>query len=360
MAQFSLTSLKPDTGRAVPADLTQPGTFKVAPVEPAQPGGKPLSSIGIGKPLTVELVYASVGGMQDWSKDLLICSMVKQIPVFDAAPRAVNVLTTVGSKKRFARRIDSISAGEPWTPVIYHSPSLSTRAIAVTVEATFDRFDPSILQTVGKLLKSAGGLPIFAPASVVLGVTGELLDIGSRVLEKLIDGKPDFLDTFTISLDRPGMRDTPASVQVLYQNSLSLDRLLQKNEVVFDEQRGLVYRSDPFRPLETTDPYFVLQVDGTPRPDYAQFSPNMASAALLERFLHHGNGNISLDAEVLRILKTTNDTIYRTRARELLDQAKALDPAAAGYADRLIELKTYFDATIGNVQDADLRPKWPF
>lgn len=135
---------------------------------------QPFQPIGIGKPMSVEIAYVYTGGLSAPSffgnrPDMLIASAVKRLPVFEAAPRAINCLfRKVAQSFRFC----DIAAAEPGTPLIYHTPALSDRGTTLTIEFVFDHFPEEAITQVSSLLSSAAGIPVFAPATGYLMAGG--------------------------------------------------------------------------------------------------------------------------------------------------------------------------------------------
>lgn len=321
------------------------------------PAGGAIEEIGINRPLTVELAYVSTAGSGSWGRhDLLVASTVKNLPVFNAAPRAVNAVVP-SLQDGLARRFDGLPANLNATPVIYHSPGQVDRGVVVTVEMVWNSFDNDLVQSIGGLLASSAGVPLFAPAAGYLMAGSVLLKAAGNLLERIVDGRAFFEDTLTLSLNRPGMPPTPASYHLMYGNSVAIDKLVRADQVKFDPDRGLVNKSDG-EPAAVADPYAVVLVYGNARPDYAKFAPTMASAAILEKFFHAGAADRPVTSEILDLLKSVNDVSYRNRASGLLAQARGLNKQAPDYPAQLAAIQAEFEAANKNVQADGLRIKW--
>lgn len=329
-----------------------------SPVVPADPSGLvPLAPLGIGKPLAIELAFVSAGDGVRLSSDLLITSSIKKLPVYDASPRAVNAIAR-GVRDRFSGRVDAISPTLPWTPLVYYSKAHAERSVTVGIECVFDKYNDDIVQQIAGLVGAAAGIPIFMPASAFLMAGSMLAKIGSRILEKIIDGRPAFSDTITINLDRPGSASTPAAFHVLYQNSLTIDAGLRSGTIVFDSVRGLV-DAQTKEPIDTRDPYIVLLVYGNEMPDYESFVPTMATAAMLDRFFHTGETGAPITGDILNLLKATNDIRFRNDAKRLIGDAQLVDASTEDGKKKVKLLKDRFDAAVKNLTDASLAPAWP-
>src|SRR5580698_3258580 len=96
----------------------------------------PFTPIDLGRPLSIEVMYVYTGGLSEkgflqTKPDMLMTSAVKRLPMFESAPRAVNFISNdVPKGFEFA----DIAATRPGTPLVYHSPALTDRGTAVTIE----------------------------------------------------------------------------------------------------------------------------------------------------------------------------------------------------------------------------------
>lgn len=326
---------------------TMRGTAELPP--PADLEGTPFEPLGIGKPLAVEIAYVYTGTLPGNSRsDMLLASAVKRLPVFDAAPRAINaLLKSVPSMTR----VDALPAVTSGTPLVYYTPGLTDHGLTVTLEMVFDRFPEETFERIGSVLGTAAGIPVFAPASAYLMAGSLVLKVVAKIAERVLDGSPDFAETLSIDMNRPGLRDTRPGY-VLLTNSPQLESQIERGELIFRPRDGLVVKAT-ITPYTGPVPYIVLSLDGHERPDYAEFAPTMASAAVLDRFLHTGDRPRSADV-LIEGLKAYNDIHYADKAESLARQlGRMTDPGSAEFK----RVKSLFDAYVKNIGDERLRPK---
>jgi hypothetical protein len=312
----------------------------------------PFSAIGLGHPLSIEIAYVHTGGLSSrgvfgGAPGMLITSAVKRLPVFDSAPRAVNLIVKrVPENLQFA----DIAADTVGTPLVYYSPALTDRGTAVTVELVFDRFSEDDLTRVGTLLGTAAGLPMFAPASAYLMAGGVLVKLFSKFAEYLTDGRQSFSETLSIDIDRPGLMNTQPGFAIL-TNSDEIEALVDARQLEFTPKAGLRQTSTG-KPYNGTGAYVVLTLDGTERADYASFAPTIASAALLSKFLHLGQQQSTGTDLILQSMKAFNDLHFRSKA----DAIKRRLTEAPQEGDERKKLAVMFDAYVKNISEKDLRP----
>lgn len=313
------------------------------------------SPIGIGRPLSVEIAYVYTGVLskKGWNRpDLMLASSVKRLPLYDAAPRAIQaLLRSLPENHGFA----SLPATEPGTPLVYHTPSLTDRGVTVTIEMVFDRFPSETFDQVGNMLATAGGIPVFAPASAYLMAGSLIVKLFAKVAEAIVDGRPTFSQNLNINVERPLYEDTSPGLLLLAPAGRLADGLARK-EYQIDVERGLLHAQGQLQgqPYAGPDPYVVVSLDGTPRPDYAGFAPTLAAASILDRFLHTGEGRPTTTGLVVDALKAYNDVQYRMMA----DSAKKrLDALEDQNGEEGAHLKKLLDAYVKNIGNEDLRPK---
>jgi hypothetical protein len=316
------------------------------------PGSTPFSPIGLGKPISIEIAYVDTGGLAapgffGGRPGLLLTSAVKRLPIFESAPRAVNLIQDEVER---GFQFSDLPATRPGTPLIYYSPALTDRGTAVTIELVFDKFPEDAIKQIGSLMGSAAGVPLFAPASLYLMAGGMLVKLFAQFAEKLADGKQSFSETLSIDIDRPGMPNTQPGFAIL-TNSSELERLVDERKLKFTAKDGLTNTADGKR-YEGPAAYVVLKLDGTDRPDYTAFAPTMASAAILDRFLHTGSERPAGTDLILQSMKAFNDLHFRGKAEGI--KRKLAQVGADSEEGR--KLKVLFGAYVKNISDTDLQP----
>lgn len=308
------------------------------------------TAIGIGRPLSAELAYVYTGSLSKpgWHRpDMLLASSVKKLPVYDAAPRAMQtVLQGVSEKFGFS----SLPANIPGTPLIYHTPSLTDRGITVTIEMIFDRFPSETFDQIGNMLSTAAGIPVFAPAGAYLMAGSIIVKLFAKVAEAIIDGRPAFAENLNINVDRPLYQDTAPGFLVLCPPG-TLAGAIGRKEFIPAGDRGLISAGGG-APYNGPDPYVIVSLDGSDRTDYASFTPTMAAASVLSRFLHIGDGQPTATGLMIEALKAYNDIHYRSLADSAKKRLADLDPNS----EEAKNLKKLLEAYIKNIGNDDLRP----
>jgi hypothetical protein len=304
--------------------------------------GNGFASIGVGKPLTLEIreIYTGEKPRRKafGSTSMLITSAIK--PTIDPQPayRALNILTD----DTLARTpINTPGATEYGTPILYYSPAVLDRRLTLTVEIFFDTFDGKFLDSIGGLLQTAGGLPIFATYGTLLLGAGQAVKIASRGLEALLDPKKAEINTVVdIVIDYVGK--DPTSAGFMFIKPDEFDGIFHTDSGHVTDRAGNPYRGD--------HPYMVLSADGNTRDDLANFSPLAASAEVLTRFL--GEDQTAPVDTLVEALKLYNDFNFRVKVERLDRQIAGMAADNPLRAERIAER----DALVANIQTELLRP----
>jgi len=132
---------------------------------------------------------------------MMVTSAMKSIATFNAAPRALNFF-----EKRVNpnRNLESITATEQGTPVVYYAPALVERASVLTLEMGFNNFPEETFDMVSSAFQEAAGIPIFFSASAYLRAASTITKILAHLANNLIDTSPEFRATEPLSFLRPG------------------------------------------------------------------------------------------------------------------------------------------------------------
>ncbi len=305
--------------------------------------------IGVGKPLTIEIreVYTGMFPSRAFRSQspMLVASATKSIAAFDAKPLALNFLTRKTAKKS---RISRPGANQQGTPVIFYSPAMTDLSMTVDLSMVFNEFPKEFFDTVSIALKSAAGVPVFLTQSLYLLAASEVTRIAGAVGKMLFDGKPAFEASEAINLALPGavaaiagfMLVTPGNVDAL-DSSLRRDYQIEDGKLV--NRDGQPYRGDV--------PYVILAVDGTARPDLANFAASAVTAAALTQFYGLKDGGKAALGPLMDALKLYNDMSFRTEV-DKIDSRLAKTKDEKGKA----ELKERRDALLKNITNDLLKP----
>jgi hypothetical protein len=285
--------------------------------------------IGMEKPLVVRIreIYTGknpVTGLFPGKRDLLVTSAVKSIFSYEEEPRALNFL-----KKKVAAysRIKRPAAVEEGTPIVFYSPALLDRSLTLTLTMVFDTFPQEIFKTIGALLQTTAGIPIFVAQSGYLLAAGSLTQIFGALGEALFDHQPAFEQSEPLDISLAGEQTLDAGFRLVTIEDL--DRVDSEFRVKYHvnscgqvvDDNGIAYAGDI--------PYVVITIDGTPDDKLKSFAPVTASAAILSRFFGSGDRPQQIEASMMDALKLYSDFRFRKEADRLNDQINRTTDEAA-------------------------------
>ena len=302
--------------------------------------------IGIGLPLAVQIRHVYTGQFPKQSffaknKDMLVTSAMKDVAIFNAATRAVNILRKgVAAGAGF----DTPQATEQGTPLIWYTPAVTSSSTILTLEIVFDEFPDEILSRISGAVSSLAGIPIFMPASGYLLMASTIVKLAGGLGQALFDGKPVFSATETIDFDTPGAPIAEAEFRIICSPGLDA------SEFRFIPKRGLVGQGD--KVYDGPEPYVVISLDGKKREEWASFSATMASAAVMQKFYNVKDDTETAIDTVVEAMKLFNDFKFRSQV-DALD--KRIATVAAGSAE-LKELTQKRNALAANILTDVLQP----
>jgi hypothetical protein len=310
----------------------------------------PFTPVEMGKPLAVELRHVYTGRyprktLFDSTRDLLVTSAMKGIAVYNAAPRAVNVMRREIGKHAYVqpRAVDN------GTSLMFYTPALTATSSLLTVEMVFDEFPQAAVDALGGAISSSASIPVFAPAAAYLLAAGSLVKLAGKAAESVFDGTPVFSATDELAFKRPGVAAPIADFRVLTDEKLD-PQVLKDYKVgaggrLVHVETGAEYAGD--------EPYVVISLDGAEVKEYESFTPTAASAALLDRFFGIREGKEQPVDMLVDALKLYNDYQFRGKADAL---KKRLDGLKEGTEEHKTA-KDEYDALVKNILSDVLKPK---
>jgi hypothetical protein len=310
----------------------------------------PFTEVGIGKPLTVELRHIYTGqypkGVFGYNDGMLVTSAIKSLSTFNAAPRAINYLRESAKK---GTNLPAPAATEDGTPLMFYTPALTEKNTVLTIEIIFDNFPEALVQGVGSAFMAAASIPLFIDKSMPLLAAGAVIKLAGRLAEKLVDGRPAFSVTESLSFLRPGDDRPDEGFHLMTEDGFDLEA----EGCEFDPDNGtLVYKSSGAA-YDGPHPYVVFSLDGTENEDYELFTPTAASAALLKQFYHIGEGQQQPLDTLLDAVKLYNDWQFRTKADKAGKELAQLEQGSEAYDKKQAE----YNAFVANILNESLRPK---
>lgn len=318
-------------------------------LEPAAgPNVPAFAEVGIGRPLSVEILTIYIGDAPrkffGGRPDLLVVSGIKSVQTYDAAPRAINQIQKNIKDYQYLKP-GAFSNG---SSIVYYTPSLDASTVFISFELVVDSLRRDTIDAVSNLFAHTAGLPIFIPGqsymlagSAIVQLVGDLIDafesapylVGSMDLRFLTSGIPVFQAGHYVIYnrdDRNEFRD--------HELSVVNDGFGNLTTTLIHKQSRAEYKGDA--------PYIIVNVDGRERPDLEGFTPKLASAAILDQFYGRNKGG-----QIVKTLESAldlfNDLSYRQRAERLLEKMKGYAPNSEEY----ILAKALLEAYLKNIRN---------
>ena len=317
----------------------EPAAFDVTDVAAGE-GVRPFANIEFGKPLNILIRRVYTGKypekrLLNSRKPMLITSAIKDVSTTSAAAQAVNVLKqSVTPRSVFS----GPSAREEGTAVVYYSPAVASSLISVSVQVVFDDFNEELVTRASQLFGNLAGVPIFVPASGYLLGASSILKVAADLGNAIFSGHPALDETMELDFSFGGGSIPQPGFWVL--SSGTLDR----NRYQFDPTGGLLDKTTG-RAYDGDDPLVVLSVDGSAQPTLTSFTPLLASASLLGRFLRQKQGSEVVMDSLLSAMRLYNDFTFRLKAEDMQKQMASL-PASDEFRKKLQQQLEALNASI--------------
>jgi hypothetical protein len=121
----------------------------------------------------------------------------------------------------------------------------------------------------------------------------------------------------------------------------------------FKQDTGELIYASSGAPYDGPHPYIVFSLDGRKNDAYDKFSATAASAALLERFYHIGEGQEQPLDILMDAVGLYNDWQFKEKAEALKAKIDTAEPDSEEQA----KLQEQYDAYVANIQNEDLKPR---
>ncbi len=294
----------------------------------------PFQEIGIGKPLLIRFHSVYLGnlkkGLFNSKKDIIVCSHIKDDTTYNVAPKAVHQIY----RKKDQREILYPSADNEGTALIYYSKAFDKDLLRITIELKSDKFPERAFNDISNALSVAGGIPIFSGFSSFLIAGGQILKSASGLLNKAIEGNP-FLKFNTKIVDgiggfkntKPGFRVATNSNQASEFNGYTIEEVNEASNDFVLKKDGKIYDGGV--------PYMILSFDGNEVSAYEDFTPTLASAAILKKF-YGINENSSID-EMKTMIEAYSDFTYIEKIKKSEKELINADDERKGELNELIQ-----------------------
>jgi hypothetical protein len=188
---------------------------------------------------------------------------------------------------------------EPGTKVVFYTPAATDFETWVTIEIIDDSFPKEVFEEASQLLSQAGALPLFAATSAYFLAGSLIFKMIGGIGERLFDGKPHMSCSNEISFLASRGAEIGAHA-LLFANPRDLKELENKYYIKkVGRKYDLISKDDDNSSYDGEVPYVIAGLSGMKRDDLASFTPQVASAAVLSRFLSMGEGEGKLAGAVL-------------------------------------------------------------
>lgn len=306
--------------------------------------------IGIGKPLVIEIYTIYTGNAPSrlfgGRPALLVTSGVKTPETFDAAPKAINLL------KDNIKDYEYLLPGafEKGSPYVYYSPSVVNPKTYVSFELNIDKFDETLFNAMDELFVFAAGIPVFAPAATHLLAGSTITKIFTKLGKVFLEDEPYLNNNLTLAFGDPVLPDFIADSILVCEDEFSEE--LDKYEIRLigggpgKQYLALVEPSTGKR-YEGEASYLIAVIDGRVKDNLANFTPTLASAAILDQFYRPKDPQAEIVDAMKQAMSLYNDLEYNKKAQELKKKLKDLDPKSEEYK----KLKAIFDGYNTNIKD---------
>ena len=301
------------------------------------------ASIGLGKPLTIQIVHIYTGDAPNrlfgGKPNLLVVSGVKGPETFNEAQKAVNQLT----KKADSHSYISPGAFSKGSPVVYYSPALEANELNISFHLVAETFKDKVFDQISGLFDKASNLPIFIPAKTKMIAGSAILNMGKKLGKAVFESDKPFLeDNLEVRLNVGGFCNFEPGIKLICEESKG-DELMDQCEVrrVNDSHRGenyYLYDKASGEKYKGDIPFILINVDGSERKQLEGFKPKIASAAMIKRFYGEDMGEVGMQS-LESALVLHNDLHYVKKIKELqADLSKPdLDPDQAALYQDLME-----------------------
>ncbi|MEL6720100.1 MAG: hypothetical protein AAFP82_15415 [Bacteroidota bacterium] len=254
---------------------------------------------------------------------MLVVSGAKAFNTFGRAPRAINQLVQKVEDNQYLQP----GAFTQGSPIVYYTPAVDISTTLCSFELVADSFNNEVFDIIGRLFSSAAGLPIFAPISGYLLVGGALVKMAGKLSSAIFETAPFLREDIAFRFETPGVPILQAKQMVICNEREKAEFMAYQpgltNEVGGNKRPVLVHRQTG-KPYRGNAPYMMISVDGRKRDALKEFTPKLASAAMIEKF--YGS---SLEVQEMDVLEEAmllfNDFHYYKKAKDLEQSLMGID-----------------------------------
>ena len=243
-------------------------------------------SVGIGKPLSVEILHLAFGNVRDWwgKSEILVSSWAKTGGTAKPAPRVINLM-----RKNISEfdHLSDLGAAEYGHQLVFHTPAYKGEILRFSLEfLEIDKLKPDEIESLGNGLKSLSRLAIFAPQLAYLSLAPEVLELGEKLYNTINRNDLVLLEHLDLSLNIPDSKVLTSGRFVLVNGNhssnlvekfkLDFDNKLKTNDGILAENAGM------------KDAYIVICINAAEREEYKEFEYDSETQQILQAFLNQG------------------------------------------------------------------------
>lgn len=309
--------------------------------------------IGIGKPLLVQ-IYTMYTGLHPTkygfgAPRLLVSSTVKEAKsaISTKTPRAVNQVADKIKDRQYLY-IDPANIG---TPYVYYSPAMVEQKIDISISFDIKKFDDKLFEQLSTVLKSAGSLPVFAPASAFLFSASSVINFGKELGKIFAEDKGYMNGILNIEFGGPFGAFQPNWYCICNTNDEDEFKGLNlfkndKNHVYLGKSEEEKYDGDA--------PYVIVVIDGRKNDSLNGFQPLIASAEILEDFYGDAPG-ANVTQVITDAMSLYNDLVHNKAAAKVREEIAQINPEKEENKKRIEELQKLLDGYNANIQETKLK-----
>ena len=299
------------------------------PLEP-HPEDSQYESVGIGKPLCVEILHWAFGDVEDWwgKSEILSASWSKLGRSSKPGPRLVHFVRKGISK---FEHIDQLGADQYGHRLVFYTPAYDGRELRITLQyVELDKATKGKIDAISKTLRSLGSLPVFAAQlPFVLGLPNAL-ELGRKIYNLFNRNDKILEQRLDLRLDDPDFNRLTSGRYVVIEGGGShlIDKFTRKYKLGnTGSLRNTLITTEDNDPAELSgmlSPYIVLRVNAKEVPGYEGFEIESAAQEMIEAVL---NGDFTDDvadliSDVAKAAKeygTVKEIMARKREMETLE-----------------------------------------
>jgi len=306
------------------------------------PDGVPFTPIGIGRPLSIEILATYTGDAPNkflgGKRDIMLVSGTRSVHTLNASVRGLNLLR----RRAGDNQIISPGAFDEGSRVVYYTPALDADAVHFSFELIADTFPEQTFSDISTLFTSAAGLPVFLPAAPFLLAGATVASIIGK-LGRALDSGPFMDGNGTLEIRTPGEARAIARRMIIFDNKDRNKLMAYRPGHIKgpgDEwQPALVHRQSG-KAYDGDAPYLLINVDGSTKPQLNDFLPQAATVAQLDKFYGKKQpGSAALNA-LQEAMSLYNDLSYSRKIKtqkNLLSGIKDTTSSAYLNGQKLLE-----------------------